>query len=388
MAFDFTGKTVWVTGAGKGIGYATALAFVEAGAQVTGFDLAFPHGEYPFATETLDVADAAQASDVCGHLLSSLERLDVLVNAAGILRMGATDQLSPEDWQQTFAVNVGGAFNLFQQTMGQFRRQQGGAIVTVASDAAHTPRIGMSAYGASKAALKSLALTVGLELAGSGVRCNLVSPGSTDTDMQRTLWTSDDAEQRRIRGFGEQFKLGIPLGKIARPQEIAATVLFLASDAASHITLQDIVVDGGSTLGGVMIWKRHLTLEELNATSLNTMVGHLGIVYTRLGDDTLEAEMPVDARTHQPFGLLHGGASAALAETLGSMAGFLMTRDGQNVVGTELNATHHRAVSHGKVRGVCQPLHLGRSSQSWEIVVFDEQGRRCCTCRLSTMVLG
>lgn len=113
-----------------------------------------------------------------------------------------------------------------------------------------------------------------------------------------------------------------------------------------------------------MIWKRHLSLEELNATSLNTMVAHLGMVYTRIGDDTLEAEMPVDARTHQPFGLLHGGASAALAETLGSMAGFLMTRDGQNVVGTELNATHHRAVSQGKVRGVCQPLHLGRQNQS------------------------
>ena len=137
-----------------------------------------------------------------------------------------------------------------------------------------------------------------------------------------------------------------------------------------------------------MIWKRHLSLEELNATSQNTLVAHLGIVYTRIGDDTLEAEMPVDARTHPPFGLLHGGASAALAETLGSMAGFLMTRDGQNVVGTELNATHHRAVSQGRVRGVCQPLHLGRSSQSWEIVVFDEQGRRCGTCRLSTMVLG
>ncbi|SUH94064.1 Proofreading thio esterase in enterobactinbiosynthesis EntH [Salmonella enterica subsp. enterica serovar Typhimurium] len=78
-----------------------------------------------------------------------------------------------------------------------------------------------------------------------------------------------------------------------------------------------------------MIWKRHLTLDELNATSQNTLVAHLGIVYTRLGDDVLEAEMPVDARTHQPFGLLHGGASAALAETLGSMAGYLMTRDGQ-----------------------------------------------------------
>ncbi|EJW6708982.1 2,3-dihydro-2,3-dihydroxybenzoate dehydrogenase EntA [Salmonella enterica subsp. enterica serovar Kentucky] len=247
--FDFSDKTVWVTGAGKGIGYATALAFVDAGARVIGFDREFTQENYPFATEVMDVADAAQVAQVCQRVLQKTPRLDVLVNAAGILRMGATDALSVDDWQQTFAVNVGGAFNLFSQTMAQFRRQQGGAIVTVASDAAHTPRIGMSAYGASKAALKSLALTVGLELAGCGVRCNVVSPGSTDTDMQRTLWVSEDAEQQRVRGFGEQFKLGIPLGKIARPQEIANTILFLASDLASHITLQDIVVDGGSTLG-------------------------------------------------------------------------------------------------------------------------------------------
>ncbi|EDU0633643.1 2,3-dihydro-2,3-dihydroxybenzoate dehydrogenase [Salmonella enterica subsp. enterica] len=248
-SFDFSDKTVWVTGAGKGIGYATALAFVDAGARVFGFDREFTQENYPFATEVMDVADAAQVAQVCQRVLQKTPRLDVLVNAAGILRMGATDALSVDDWQQTFAVNVGGAFNLFSQTMAQFRRQQGGAIVTVASDAAHTPRIGMSAYGASKAALKNLALTVGLELAGCGVRCNVVSPGSTDTDMQRTLWVSEDAEQQRIRGFGEQFKLGIPLGKIARPQEIANTILFLASDLASHITLQDIVVDGGSTLG-------------------------------------------------------------------------------------------------------------------------------------------
>lgn len=246
---NFAGKNVWVTGAGKGIGYTTALAFAGAGARVTGFDLAFEQQNYPFATEVLDVASAADVARVCARLLAQQERLDVLVNAAGILRMGATDALSQEDWQQTFAVNVGGAFNLFQATMAQFRQQQGGAIVTVASDAAHTPRMGMSAYGASKAALKSLALTVGLELAASGVRANIVSPGSTDTDMQRTLWTSDDAEQKRIAGFGEQFKLGIPLGKIARAEEIASTILFLASDYASHITLQDIVVDGGSTLG-------------------------------------------------------------------------------------------------------------------------------------------
>lgn len=119
---DFSGKNVWVTGAGKGIGYATALAFVEAGAKVTGFDQAFTQEQYPFATEVMDVADAAQVAQVCQRLLAETERLDVLVNAAGILRMGATDQLSKEDWQQTFAVNVGGAFNLFQQTMNQFRR--------------------------------------------------------------------------------------------------------------------------------------------------------------------------------------------------------------------------------------------------------------------------
>lgn len=124
--FDFAGKTVWVTGAGKGIGYTTALAFANAGAEVTGFDREFPQDNYPFTTEVLDVANAGQVAEVCQRVLKARERLDVLVNAAGILRMGATDALSAEEWQQTFAVNVGGAFNLFQQTMAQFRRQQGG----------------------------------------------------------------------------------------------------------------------------------------------------------------------------------------------------------------------------------------------------------------------
>lgn len=247
--FDFQDKTVWITGAGKGIGYTTALAFVEAGAKVIGFDREFLLENYPFTTQKMDVSNVGQVIEVCQRILQQVGQLDVLVNAAGILHTGATDTLSVEEWQQTFAVNVGGAFNLFQQTMAQFRKQQRGVIVTVASDAAHIPRIGMSAYGASKAALKSLTLTVGLELAVSGVRCNIVSPGSTDTDMLRTLWGNSDAEQQRIRGFGEQFKLGIPLGKVARPQEVANTILFLASDLASHITLQDIVVDGGSILG-------------------------------------------------------------------------------------------------------------------------------------------
>lgn len=125
-ALDFRGQTVWVTGAGKGIGYATALAFVEAGANVTGLDLAFDGEKLPVCHRNAGRRRCRPVREACSRLLANTERLDVLVNAAGILRMGATDQLSAEDWQQTFAVNVGGAFNLFQQTMAQFRRQRGG----------------------------------------------------------------------------------------------------------------------------------------------------------------------------------------------------------------------------------------------------------------------
>lgn len=251
VSYDFSAKQVWVTGAGRGIGKAIALAFHRAGARVTGFDLEFPAsgGEYPFATRQLDVADSDQVKAITQPLLAELPQLDILINAAGVLRIGATDEISPQDWRLCFDVNVGGAFNLFQQTMPVFRRQGFGALVTVASNSAHAPRIGMSAYGASKAALRSLCQTVGLELAPHGVRCNLVSPGSTDTEMLRGMSPGNDWQQRLIAGFADQYKLGIPLQKIAKSEEIANAVLFLASDAASHITLQDIVADGGATLG-------------------------------------------------------------------------------------------------------------------------------------------
>lgn len=247
--WDFSGKQVWVTGAGQGIGLHTALAFQKAGATVTGFDTTFSGDYYPFRTEVMDITDSQVVTTVCQRLLTKQPVLDVLVNGAGILRMGATDEISDDDWHRCLAVNAGGAFNLFRHTLPVFRRQKRGAIVSIASNAAHVPRVGMSAYCASKAALRSLCLTVGLEMAPFGVRCNLVSPGSTNTPMQQAMWQTPDAEQRTIAGFPEQFKLGIPLGKIALPQEVADAVLFLASDSATHITMQDIVMDGGATLG-------------------------------------------------------------------------------------------------------------------------------------------
>ncbi|WP_435945290.1 1,4-dihydroxy-2-naphthoyl-CoA hydrolase [Dryocola sp. BD586] len=136
-----------------------------------------------------------------------------------------------------------------------------------------------------------------------------------------------------------------------------------------------------------MIWRRETTLAALNAMSAGNMVEHVGIEFTRIGDNELEATMPVDNRTRQPYGLLHGGASVVLAETLGSVAGYLCTEGEQKVVGLEVNANHVRSAREGVVRGVCKAVHVGRRHQVWLIEISDEQGRLCCTSRLTTAVV-
>jgi 1,4-dihydroxy-2-naphthoyl-CoA hydrolase len=136
-----------------------------------------------------------------------------------------------------------------------------------------------------------------------------------------------------------------------------------------------------------MIWQRSTSLAELNVKIRDTLMAHLGIVYTRLVDDELEAIMPVDHRTRQPFGLLHGGASVVLAESLGSAAGYLCTSGDDHVVGLEVNANHVRGVKQGNVRGICRAIHLGRTHQVWDIRINDEQQRLCCIARLTTAIL-
>jgi 1,4-dihydroxy-2-naphthoyl-CoA hydrolase len=136
-----------------------------------------------------------------------------------------------------------------------------------------------------------------------------------------------------------------------------------------------------------MIWRREVTLKALNAMSAGNMVEHVGIQFTRIGDDELEATMPVDNRTRQPFGLLHGGASVVLAETLGSVAGYLCSEGEQHIVGLEVNAHHLRPAREGTVRGVCKAVHVGRRHQVWQIEIRDEEGRLCCTSRLTTAVV-
>ncbi|RPE04545.1 hotdog fold thioesterase [Candidatus Pantoea deserta] len=136
------------------------------------------------------------------------------------------------------------------------------------------------------------------------------------------------------------------------------------------------------------IWKRETDLEALNAMGERSLVAHLGIRFTAIGDDYLEAVMPVDARTHQPFGLLHGGASVVLAESMGSIAGYLCTEEGKSVVGIEVNASHHRSISSGEVRGICRPVHIGSRNQVWQTEIRNARGQLLCSSRLTVAVLG
>lgn len=124
----------------------------------------------------------------------------------------------------------------------------------------------------------------------------------------------------------------------------------------------------------------------LAAHGVGSLVEKLGIVFTSMSVERVEATMPVDGN-QQVAGILHGGASAALAETLGSFAAALHAGPGGRPVGLDLNVTHHRAGTSGLVTGVCTPLHLGRSTTSHEIVVSDEAGRRVCTARITNMLL-
>ena len=136
-------------------------------------------------------------------------------------------------------------------------------------------------------------------------------------------------------------------------------------------------------------FRQHPPLDALNARNQGNAVGHLGIVITEQGEDFLRGTMPVDARTLQPYGLLHGGASVLLAETLGSLAANLCLEDptqGQ-AVGLEINANHLRAMTEGTVVGTARPVHVGRSTQVWDIRIEDDAGHQTCVSRLTLAVV-
>ncbi|MFC0708547.1 2,3-dihydro-2,3-dihydroxybenzoate dehydrogenase [Azorhizophilus paspali] len=256
---EFAGRVALVTGAAAGIGAAVATALGRREARLVLLDR--DAGALQAQAEslraigcevlacTLDLRDAQALEAAVAEGERVLGPIDLLANVAGVLFSGGTLELTDQAWEDTFAINTTAVFRLCRAVARGMLERKRGCIVTVASNAAHAPRLGMAAYAASKAATAHYMRCLALELAPHGIRCNTVSPGSTDTPMQRAFAPTPEQVQNVLSGSLERYRLGIPLGRIATPEDIADAVCFLASEQARHITMHDLVVDGGATLG-------------------------------------------------------------------------------------------------------------------------------------------
>ncbi|MGW0822366.1 2,3-dihydro-2,3-dihydroxybenzoate dehydrogenase [Streptomyces sp. NPDC002845] len=245
-----------VTGAAGGIGAEIVRALAATGIPVALLDrditalwqlaAALEERSDRVLAVAADVTDSADVDAAIAKVEAELGPVTHLVNAAGVLRSGPASELTDEEWDVTFAVNVGGVFHVSRSVARRMAPRGRGSIVTVAS--AFTPRVSMSAYAASKAASAMFTKCLGLELAGHGIRCNVVAPGSTRTPMLTAL-QGDAAERASVAGVPDAYRVGIPLGRVAEPAHIADAVLFLLSDRAAHITMHELTVDGGAALG-------------------------------------------------------------------------------------------------------------------------------------------
>ncbi|WP_324790063.1 2,3-dihydro-2,3-dihydroxybenzoate dehydrogenase [Streptomyces sp. H51] len=248
-----------VTGAAGGIGGAVARALCEEGAVVAALDrdavrlaetVEKLRGDgYEAHAFPVDVTDGADVERVVDGVESTLGPVGHLVNAAGVLRLGGVLDYGDEDWRATFGVNTDGVFHMCRAVVRRMVPRAAGSVVTVASNAAGTPRTAMAAYGASKAAATMFTKSLGLEVARHGIRCNVVAPGSTDTPMLHSMWRDESGRTGTVEGDPGAFRTGIPLGRVAQPSNVADAVLFLLSDRARHITLHVLTVDGGASLG-------------------------------------------------------------------------------------------------------------------------------------------
>jgi 1,4-dihydroxy-2-naphthoyl-CoA hydrolase len=136
------------------------------------------------------------------------------------------------------------------------------------------------------------------------------------------------------------------------------------------------------------LWKQAATVENLTAIHIDTAVARLGIEFLEVGDDFIRARVPVDTRTKQPMGILHGGVSVVLAETLGSCAAHCASPEGHRAVGLDINANHLRSVSAGWVTGVARPVHVGRTTQVWQIDMTNDKGQLTCVSRITMVILA
>jgi 3-oxoacyl-[acyl-carrier protein] reductase len=247
---DFSGKTVLVTGGAQGIGRAIVEAFAQRGARVIIADLGVAQAEALASELTsggcqveavgVDLADAAEIGSMMAGLEQRLGRLDILVHNAGYFPLTPFAQITPAVLERTLAVNLSALFWLTQAALPMFRRQGQGCVLVTSSVTG--PRVaypGLSHYAASKAGVNGFIRNAALELAAENVRVNGVEPGMIATPAMANL--GDDEVNRDIARR-------VPLGRLGKPADIAGAMLFLASNLASYVTGQTLVVDGGSTL--------------------------------------------------------------------------------------------------------------------------------------------
>ncbi len=248
---EFAGRIAFVTGAGGGIGAAVVDRLLAEGARVVASDLPgvlASETRENVRAEPLDVTDPAAVESLIERIEDEWGPVDLGVSVAGVLATGSVLDTSDAEWRRVFAVNSDGVFHIGRALGRRMAARRTGAFVMVGSNAAGIPRHSMPAYAASKAAAAMFTRCLGLELAGSGVRCNIVAPGSTLTPMLTGMWSDASGGGRVIEGSLESFRTGIPLGKLAAPDDIAEAVVFLLSDRASHITMAELYVDGGAAL--------------------------------------------------------------------------------------------------------------------------------------------
>ncbi|MFJ7367414.1 2,3-dihydro-2,3-dihydroxybenzoate dehydrogenase [Peribacillus frigoritolerans] len=253
------GKVALVTGGAQGIGGAVVQALAKLGLIVAAIDYnAEKLNKYVSELKSqglevyafpADVSDSHAIDGIVDQIENDIGPIETLVNVAGVLRTGMIESFSDQDWAKVFAVNSTGVFNLSRSVSKFMVTRKSGSIVTVGSNAASVPRVSLAAYAASKAAAVMFTKCLGLELAQYNIRCNIVSPGSTDTEMQWSLWNDENGAEAVINGMPDAFKVGIPLKKIAMPTDIVDAILFFISNKSNHITMSNLCVDGGATLG-------------------------------------------------------------------------------------------------------------------------------------------